>query len=145
MPETHLAALNELLESVYQQWSLATGLTITPAHQGARADILIEYAEPISPGSLAHAQFPCGGTAKMFLNQDFDWSRARSDLDADSRSKLLYTALLHEAGHTLGLHHIEDSSAVMAMPVPATTELTDVDIAAARRLYGPIVARDEPR
>jgi hypothetical protein len=51
-------------------------------------------------------------------------------------ARCLYSTLLHEVGHFLGVPHL-DSPAVMA-PASATcvNELTDLDIAAVRSLYG---------
>lgn len=139
VPATLAPVLQRALANVYAQWSEASGLTIAPGARADTADIVVEMTD--RPNIIGFAQFPCdGGQAKIFLGQDQNWASLAGG--TTPQSAFLFTALLHEAGHTLGLHHDDSGEAVMSMPSPKLSRLTDRDIAAVRSLYGrPAVQR----
>ena len=136
VPESVASNLHEQLLEVYSQWSLATGLSILSIEAAESADIIIAYSDK-ADGIIAFSEMPCNGRkARIHLSSQYDWSSASPLSGSDRNSRFLFTALLHEAGHTLGLYHSEVIGSIMSMPPPDLTELTDADIAAARALYG---------
>src|SRR5439155_9284166 len=78
--------------------------------------------------TLGHAYFPSGtNSGQCHMNDVQNW--------ADDR--LLFSTLVHELGHGLGLEHLPEANSVMfASDNGQTGELQAPDIAAIQRLYG---------
>ncbi|MEM8854536.1 MAG: matrixin family metalloprotease [Pseudomonadota bacterium] len=133
VPSALAPVLQRALANVYAQWSEASGLAIVPVPRADNADIVVAMTD--RPNIVGYAQFPCdGGQAKIFLGQDQNWvSLGRG---TTTEAAFLFTALLHEAGHTLGLHHDDSGEAIMSLPTPKLDRLTERDIASVRSLYG---------
>ena len=79
---------------------------------------------------LAHAFYPAPLYAEP-LSGDM-----HIDLDEQWTPNDLYSVMLHEAGHALGLVHSDDAGSVMYPMYRRVTGLGGVDIAAIRELYG---------
>lgn len=92
-------------------------------------------AQPMSPETLsvsAPAEFAASGT----LGGDILLNSAAAIGIGDPQADL-YSILLHEIGHVLGLPHAEDPDSVMyAHAGQLRQRLSDADIAAAQLLYG---------
>jgi hypothetical protein len=83
-------------------------------------------------GALAHAFYPAPPNPEpvagdLHLDDEEEW-RIGNDTD-------LYSVLLHEMGHTLGLGHSDNSGAVMYAYYRRVSVLSVEDIAAIRELY----------
>jgi hypothetical protein len=93
-----------------------------------------------SDGPLAHAFYPDDThpepiAGDMHFNDDYLW-KIGSDFD-------VYTVALHEAGHSLGLNHSDDTSAIMyAFYNEPVADLRQDDINGIRVLYA---SRNTPR
>jgi Predicted Zn-dependent proteases len=78
------------------------------------------YPTPVNPDPIA---------GDMHLDADEHW-QAGADID-------LFSVVLHEVGHALGLGHSDKASAVMYPYYKRVTALTTEDVAAVRTLYAP--------
>lgn len=135
-----LAQQNEAIESALALWAEASSLTFEQVEHG-NPDIEISFAggshgDPFSfdgaGGTLGHAYFP--GTmlaGQVHLCQAEAWSTTPTEDQFD-----LFTVVLHELGHTLGLEHSLDADAVMAPGYQKFTALSAKDITAIQALYG---------
>lgn len=90
---------------------------------------------PFEPHVLAHAFYPAPHSPEpiagdVHFNDGFDWGAS------DPSRYDVYSIMLHETGHSLGLTHSSDPDAVMyPMYRGIYAGLTGTDIASARHLY----------
>ena len=133
----------ELVRQAFGLWAQETPLTFTEVASRAEADIVIGWAsgdhgdgDPFDgPGDvLAHASFPNPyDDSQVFLHFDEDerW------VNSESANVDLLTVAAHEIGHTLGLAHSSDPSALMYPSYGGPHRFLDSDdIAGAQSLYG---------
>ena len=133
----------ELVRQAFALWAQDTPLTFTEVSNGAEADIVVGWAsgdhgdgDPFDgPGDiLAHASFPNPyDDSQVFLHFDDDerW------VNSDSADVDLLTVAAHEIGHTLGLAHSSDPSALMYPSYRGPHRFLDADdIEGAQSLYG---------
>lgn len=127
------------------EWSRVIDVRFTPAASAYDARSLTVLWGPQQHGDsypfdtqvLAHAFYPAPLTPEsmagdIHFNDDHAWG-------ANDASRYdVFSIMLHETGHSLGLTHSSDPDAVMyPMYRGISTGLTETDIAAARHLYGP--------
>ncbi len=134
------------IERAFREWEKYGNVTLTPGDapdsprtvtvgffQGAHGDGL-PFDGP--GGSLAHTYYPAPPNPEpvagdMHLDADEDWHIGGS-ID-------LYTVVLHETGHALGLGHSDQPGAVMYPYYRLAAGLTTEDITAIQNVYGPAV------
>ena len=139
----------ELVKQAFALWAQDTPLSFTEVTNEADADIVVGWAsgdhgdgDPFDgPGDiLAHASFPNPyDDSRVFLHFDDDerW------VNSETANVDLLTVAAHEIGHTLGLAHSSDPSALMYPSYRGPHRfLGDDDIEGAQSLYG--VASDPP-
>lgn len=140
-PRLDQARQDQLIADAFGRWSAVTPLNFTRVN-AAPADFVIGFGtgthcelyantrptEPFEPTTLGHAYFPNQAEqGQCHMNSAFD----------DSNERLLFSTLVHELGHNLGLDHLPAQSAVMfADDNGQTGTLQADDIAYAQRLYG---------
>ncbi len=136
---------NQLIDDAFARWSAVTPLNFSRTTDVNAADIIIGFStarhcelytprnvecptEPFESTTLGHAYFPnTGESGLLHMNNDFDYTNER----------LLFSTLVHEVGHNLGLEHIAPTDAVMyANDNGQAGNLTQADIDAIQRLYG---------
>ncbi|XP_008458915.2 metalloendoproteinase 3-MMP-like [Cucumis melo] len=129
------------LVRAFQTWEDNTKFSFFLASRVQTADILVSFERgehgDIDPfdgpgGTLAHSLGAIDG--RVHFDADEQWEGEPSEERID-----LESVALHELGHTLGLGHSSDPSAVMfAYMEPDTykTTLTSDDIEGIRSLYG---------
>ena len=132
------------VERAFREWQKYANLTLTAGGQADSArTIAIQFARSVhgdaypfdGPGGvLAHTFYPAPPNSEpvagdMHLDADEDW-HAGNDTD-------LFSVVLHEAGHALGLGHSDRPGAVMYPYYRFASGLTDDDIAGIQNLYGP--------
>ncbi len=133
----------EAAERAFAQWADASNLTLTRVDSGD-ANITIAFVGgqhgddfPFDgPGmNLAHAFFPGSGRpGDIHMCSDEMWTL---DAAANPDGFDVFTAMLHEIGHALGIEHTLDADAVMAPSYQNGVEgLTATDIDAIQVLYG---------
>jgi len=140
----------DLIRRAFTLWAAQTPLAFTEASNSSEADIVIGWAggehgdgDPFDgPGDvLAHASFPNPyDNSQVFLHFDDDerW------VDSDARAVDLLTVAAHELGHTLGLAHSADPSALMYPSYDGPhRSLGADDIAGIQAVYG-VASDPEP-
>lgn len=105
------------------------GIAGRPARDPRFGDIRIA-AQPMSREAVATSipfspVFSGTLTGDLFLNSNSDFAGGR-----------LFAAMLHEAGHVLGLGHSDDPASAMYAHLSTRSQLTGSDIAALQALYG---------
>ncbi|XP_050516407.1 50 kDa hatching enzyme-like [Diabrotica virgifera virgifera] len=88
-------------------------------------------------GTLAHSYFPINNDSCVEIHLDLDekWSYNLNDPDYDSTN--LFMVVLHEIGHSLGLLHSNDETAVMYPWYPNKLQnISQDDISGLEALYG---------
>lgn len=88
-------------------------------------------------GKLAHGFFPSedGSLREIHIDNDENWSYTINS-SIPSGQVSLFSTLVHEIGHTLGLSHSDVSDAVMYAFYNGKSELNDDDILGIQNLYG---------
>lgn len=149
-----------MISSVYSMWSSVCGLTVTGAMDGGApggapeadgahlGDMRYGSIAPFPSGVLGHAFGP--GTEALFgpgatirgdvhMNSALTWVDDPMDPD-DGGAYDLFTVMLHEAGHSLGLGHSDAPGSIMAAEyVGGHRFLSPDDIAGIKHIYGPVV------
>lgn len=130
----------DVLDRAFAQWANVSALSFQ-RRDSADADITLrfasgphgdEFAFDGAGANLGHAFFPGSDLpGAIHLCSAEDWG-----VGGEGRFDL-YTVVLHEIGHALGLEHSLDPDAVMAPSYSGIVEgLTQDDIDAIQRLYG---------
>jgi hypothetical protein len=133
----------DLVRRAFALWAQQTPLNFAEVTDDSAADIVIGWAagdhgdgDPFDgPGDvLAHASFPNPyDNGQVFLHFDDDerW------VDSETRDVDLLTVAAHEIGHTLGLAHSSNPSALMYPSYDGPRRfLGEDDIAGVQSLYG---------
>ncbi|XP_072259145.1 neutrophil collagenase-like isoform X2 [Pyxicephalus adspersus] len=114
-PDLPMDVVDDSIKRAFEAWSQVTPLSFTKVITG-QADILIQFSRSShndqSPfdgrnGVLAHAYFPglgIGGDAHF--DEDETWTNNRAAFN-------LFLVAAHEFGHSLGLEHSNNPSALM--------------------------------
>ncbi len=135
----------QLIADAFARWSAVSPLDFTRLTERTGADIVIGFGNDrhcelygarnsscptaaFEATTLGHAYFPnTENSGLLHMNNAFDYTNER----------LLFSTLVHEIGHNLGLEHVADTSAVMAANDSGQTgDLNQSDIDAIQRLYG---------
>ncbi|MBX3111625.1 MAG: matrixin family metalloprotease [Fimbriimonadaceae bacterium] len=148
-----------MITSIFAKWTAVCNLTAVHVADGGvtgggsqasgahLGDIRIGVIDNFSSGVLAHAwqpgteaYFGAGGTigGDTHVASDWNWVDEANDSAADNDFDL-YTVLLHEIGHAIGLGHSGVDGSVME-PVyeGSRRDLTADDIAGAQYIYGAV-------
>ncbi|KFY68681.1 hypothetical protein V496_00894 [Pseudogymnoascus sp. VKM F-4515 (FW-2607)] len=135
LPRTEIV---RALEAALSEWSQYLPKTMSFQSTSDDADMVVQFTSKIhgdgfpfdGPGSvLAHAFFPPPNNGLLAGDLHFDE-------DEDWNEHFLMQVALHEFGHSLGLQHSTDPTAVMYPFFNDLVKLQGDDIAAIRHLYG---------
>lgn len=138
-----------LVQRALAEWSRYARLTFTESpnrYASRNIDILFGHGSHGDPypfdgrgGVLAHTFYPAPPNSEplagdLHLDADEDW--------ANPTSVDLYSVILHELGHALGLGHSGDPNSVMYAFYRPATQLTRDDILSLQQLYAPVEGTD---
>jgi hypothetical protein len=157
VPSFTTTSYENMIQAVLNVWDAPSGFTnlgqvtdggvnagASQASGGHLGDIRVAAWEISAVNVLAHAFQPgtqaifgAGGTVAGDLHVDINWIWADDPTDGGDPDIDLYTVLLHEFGHALGLGHSSVPGSVME-PVYAGARRTlhADDIAGIQALYG---------
>lgn len=135
----------QLIADAFARWSAVTPLNFTRVTDRTQADFAVGFGsaqhcdlyptgmnvcpmQAFEATTIGHAYFPNGRFAGLcHMNEAFNFSDER----------LLFSTLVHELGHNLGLEHLPNTDAVMfANDNGQSGTLTQADITAVQALYG---------
>lgn len=154
--------IRNVAEKAFKVWENSTSLRFTFSHE--KPDIVLSFANRVhhhdcSPSckkgkcsftfdgkgyTLAHAFFPesDGSCVEIHLDKSEDWYYGIDNIPDGATS--LYTTLIHEIGHSLGLEHSSVRDSIMfAYYNPNKSTLSPDDIHAINYLYGTSVKNEE--
>lgn len=139
------AQQEQFVADAFARWQAVTPLNFTRVTDAGQADFTIGFGtgrhcelytnrnrtcptEAFETTTIGHAYFPNDPFAgQCDMNESFNFSDTR----------LLFSTLVHEIGHNLGLEHLPNQSAVMfANDNGQTGDLQADDITAVQALYG---------
>ncbi|XP_067350940.1 uncharacterized protein [Channa argus] len=143
-PDMSTAEVDESIEKALQVWAKVTPLRFTRIYSGT-ADIMISF------GRQAHGDdYPFDGRGKTLAHAFSPGSGIGGDAHFDddenftfrsSKGTVLFMVAAHEFGHSLGLSHSSDRSALMyptyTYKNPDTFVLPRDDVIGIQSLYGP--------
>ena len=139
------------IERALREWTRFADFTLSPSQeQGVARTFDISflrgshgdgYAFDGPGGSLAHTFYPNPPNPEPIAgDMHLDWSEPwRTGANVD-----LFSVVLHELGHALGMGHSDRPGAVMYPYYKLTAALTDDDIAGIQALYGAQAAAPPP-
>eukprot|EP00096_Caligus_rogercresseyi_P004537 TRINITY_DN18857_c0_g1_i1.p1 TRINITY_DN18857_c0_g1~~TRINITY_DN18857_c0_g1_i1.p1 ORF type:complete len:292 (-),score=39.01 TRINITY_DN18857_c0_g1_i1:3-878(-) len=135
------------ITQAFKKWSDVSGMSFHKADSYRGADIQIDFmkgrhgdgnAFDGPSGVLAHAFFP-GSGGDIHFDDAETWALTRPRRPMRSYTQL-YQVAVHEIGHSLGLGHSRDKSAIMAPMYKSwisSLRLGQDDILEVQRRYGP--------
>ncbi|XP_056417549.1 matrix metalloproteinase-18-like [Hyla sarda] len=149
-PDMPRSEVDYAIQRAFKVWSDVTPLTFTRIYDGV-SDIEISFAAQVHNdyypfdgphGTLAHAFAPSGGIGgDAHFDEDEAWT-------SGSNGYNLFLVAAHEFGHSLGLYHSSDPSALMYPTYhfvePSEFRLPEDDISGIQSLYGARTAPEEP-
>lgn len=121
-PDLTQAEVRDAMRQAFDMWAAVTPLTFTEVGMGDSPDIIIRFVSGDhgdgSPfdgagGTLAHAFYPPPNGGDLAGDAHFDDAETWS-VNIPATGTDLVTVAAHEFGHSLGLAHSTDSSALMA-------------------------------
>ena len=135
-----IADQEEEIRRAFKVWSDNSGLTFTKTNGNANIEIMFARrfhgdGDPFDGpgGTLAHAYFPfAGGDCHLDDDENFTFNA--------SRGINLFQVVAHELGHSLGLDHTSDQTALMAAfyrGYQRNFQLGNDDIRGIQSMYGP--------
>ncbi|KAM9321161.1 neutrophil collagenase-like [Gastrophryne carolinensis] len=141
-PDLPRNIVDNSIQQALNAWSQVTPLTFTRVNNG-QADIIIQFSSRShsdqSPfdgpnGVLAHAYFPGSGIGgDAHFDEDERWTDSRAGFN-------LFLVAAHEFGHSLGLEHSNERSALMfpnyRFMETRNYRLPQDDVARIQALYG---------
>lgn len=125
-PDLPSSTISLIISKALNSWGAVAPLTFTQVGTG---DIAIKWIYHDGPGgTLAYAYYPVVGD--VFFDESETWTTNGSGTDLES-------VAVHEFGHSLGLAHSDDTTAVMyAFYLGIRRNLTPDDILGIEYLYG---------
>ncbi|KAM9321160.1 uncharacterized protein PAF06_005716 [Gastrophryne carolinensis] len=149
-PDMPAAEVDAAIQRAFKVWSDVTPLTFTRIYNSV-ADIEISFAAQVhndyypfdgAHGTLAHAFAPGNGIGgDAHFDEDETWTNG-------SRGYNLFLVAAHEFGHSLGLLHSNDPSALMYPTYhfvePSEFHLPEDDLRGIQSLYGAKEVPDVP-
>lgn len=124
-----------LFETAMAQWSSVASITFEEISDPWTADWIIGW-DPYSDGY--------GGVLGWAANYDYDGDGVLGSSEFEFSQIAMdpgdtwsfYSTAIHEAGHALGLGHIDHTDSIMATFADGQEELTAYDIKAIQSIYG---------
>lgn len=121
-------------ESAMSQWSSVANITFQETSNPYTADWVIGWKYFDGPG----------GTLGSNINYDYNYNGLMETSNYDYSSikmdyydtNYFYTTAIHEAGHALGINHINHSPSIMATYENGISGLTSYDIEVVQSIYG---------
>ncbi|XP_075707160.1 matrix metalloproteinase-18-like [Rhinoderma darwinii] len=149
-PDMPRSEVDSAIQRAFKVWSDVTPLTFTRVYDGI-SDIEISFAAQVHNdfypfdgphGTLAHAFAPSNGIGgDAHFDEDETWT-------SGSNGYNLFIVAAHEFGHSLGLLHSSDPSALMYPTYhfiePSEFRLPEDDVTGIQSLYGANMVPEEP-
>lgn len=143
------------IRAAFDRWEQVGNFDFVETTNPATANIIVTFDELSgqSANTIGLAQYYYSGSRLTRSYISFDLNRRYRTLDGSTYTAgtsgggalNLYTLVLHEVGHSLGLGHEDDYTTVMnSITDGVLTDLTSDDIAGIRAIYGAVGTPSPP-
>lgn len=129
-------SVKHTIQAAMLAWQNAVNILTFVSKYSENPRVLLQFKAAVDYQTRPYAYTDwSNGNPIVCLRTESNWSTKDNNFD-ENNSIDLYTVILHEIGHVLGLNHIDAAKAVLYETYNWKKELTADDIFEFKRVYG---------